>query len=41
MAYSVVEHVVVLKLMLSELNSFDTSESLMEWRNLHKEMCKN
>jgi hypothetical protein len=41
MAYPVEEHVTVLKLILLEPNSFNASESLVEWRNLHQEMCKN
>jgi hypothetical protein len=40
-AYSVEEHFAVLKIMLSVPNSFNASASLMEWRNVHQEMCKN
>jgi hypothetical protein len=40
-AYSAEEHSALLKLLMSEPNSFNSSESSPEWRKVHKDMIGN
>jgi hypothetical protein len=40
-AYSAVGHSALLKLLMSEPNSFNSSESSPEWKKVHKDMVES